>query len=109
MYNVLHPLYPKLAITTTGTVVVSQTLTVGTAASAFSTTFNTMSNLVMFDVQGYAVRVRFDGTDPTATVGHYLPAATAYTWDKDMAARAKFIRDTTSTGNATIFLTECAG
>jgi len=105
-FSIIHPLYPKLAITTSGTVVAHQSLTVGTAASAFATTFNVNTNLVTFDVQGFAVRVRFDATAPTATVGHYLPVQTAYTWDKDMAARAQFIRDTTATGDATIFVTE---
>ena len=54
-------------------------------------------------MQGYAVRVRWDGTDPTATVGHYLPASSGYTWDVDQFNAAKFIRDTAAAGDATVF------
>lgn len=105
-FNIRHPLYPQLSITTSGAVVAHQTLTVGTAASAFATIFNVNTNLVSFDVQVSDVRVRFDATPPTATVGHILPAGTAYTWDKDQAARAQFIRDTSASADAEIFVSE---
>lgn len=108
-FNILHPLYPKLSMTTSGVVVPHQSLTVGTAASGFSETLNTNTNLVSFDVQVSDVRVRFDATAPTSTVGHILPVGTAYTWDKDQAARARFIRSSTATADAIIFLSEYAG
>ena len=108
-FNILHPLYPKLSINTSGNVVPHQSLTVSTVAIAFATAFNSNTNLVSFDVQGSDVRVRFDGTNPTSTVGHILPAGTAYTWDKDQAARAIFIRDTSASADATLFVSEYAG
>lgn len=84
----------------------SQSLTVSTAAVAFGTTFADTTNQVTFDIQGVDVRARWDGTDPSGTVGHILPAGTAYTWDKAMAAAAKFIRISTASSDATIFLSE---
>lgn len=91
----------------TGSPVASQSLTVSTAAVAATgytgSTAVSGVNLVTFDVQTSDVRVRWDGTDPTSTVGHVLPAGTAYTWDVDQYNAAKFIRDTAASGDATIF------
>mgnify|MGYP003656647526 CR=1 FL=1 len=90
-----------------GSPVASQSLTVSTAAVAptgyTSSTAVGNNSVVVFDVQGYAVRVRWDGTDPTSTVGHYLPAIAGYTWDVDQFNAAKFIRDTAAAGDATVF------
>lgn len=88
------------------TAVASQSLTVSTAAVPFGTAFNAASELVTFDIQGVDIRARWDGTDPTGTVGHILPAGTAYTWNKSMAASATFIRISTASSDATIFLSE---
>lgn len=109
MYNVLHPLYPKRAMATTGSPVASQSITVSTSAIGYTTLPNANSNLVTFDVQDNDVRVRWDGVDPTGTVGHILPAGTAYTWDKDQFIAAKFIRISTASADAIIFASEHAG
>lgn len=106
MYSQVHALYPKRAMSS-GSPVASQSLSVTVAAAAF-TGFTASTavggvTMVTFDIQDYDVRARWDGTDPTSTVGHVLPASTAYTWDVDQFNAAKFIRDTSATGNATIF------
>lgn len=106
MFSQINVLYPKRAVTSAGSAIASQSLTVSTAAVAFSTTFNDVTQLVTFDIQGVDVRCRWDGTDPTGTVGHILPGGTAYTWDAAQAAAAKFIRISTATSDATIFLSE---
>lgn len=102
-----HALYPKRAMNSAGTPIASQSLTVSTAAVAPTgyTGSSAVGNnsVVTFDVQAYAVRVRWDGTDPTSTVGHYLPASSGYTWDVDQFNAAKFIRDTAAVGDATVF------
>lgn len=106
--SIQHPLYPKPAFDETGTIIASQSTTVtgaAAAATAFSrgpTPVTGGYDLVTFDVQGGAVRVRWGGTAPTATVGHFLPANSAYTWDAAMFANSLFILDT-SAASATIF------
>jgi hypothetical protein len=101
-YDITHPIYPMCAIGTSG-IIASQSITVSTAAIGIGTAFDpTVVKTVTFDVQDQGVRVRFD-TDPTSTVGHILPASTAYEWDVARFNRAKFIRISTATGDATIF------
>ena len=90
-----------------GSPVASQSLTVSTAAVAptgytASPAVNGV-NYVTFDVQTNAVRVRWDGTDPTGTVGHILAASTAYTWSVAQFNAAKFIRISTASADAVIF------
>lgn len=104
-FNILNPLYPKRSMSG-GTAVASQSLTVSTAAVGFGTAFNSKTELIVFDVQANDVRVRWDGTDPTSTVGHILPAGTAYAWTVSQAAAAKFIRISTASADATIFASE---
>jgi len=113
-YNVLNPLFPQRAVDNTGTPVASQSTAVSTAAVAatgYTATpgGTTHVQLVTFDVQGADVRVRWDGTDPTATVGHYLQAGSSYTWQASMYNAAKFIRDTSATQDATIFASPLNG
>ena len=101
-----HVSYPKRAMTGS-TATASQSLTVSTAAIAATgyTGSSGVNNnsLVVFDVQTSNVRVRWDGTDPTSTVGHLLYVGSAYTWDVDQFNAAKFIRDTAATADAVIF------
>lgn len=104
-YNAQHPLYPQRSFNSSGAVA-SQSLSVSTSSVGFGTTFHVNTKLVTFDVQDQDIRCRWDGTDPTGTVGHLLVAGSSYTWDKDMAAAAKFIRKSTATANATIFASE---
>ncbi len=107
-FSILHPLFPKAAFDSTGTIVASASTTVsGTAAlaTAFTTTPNPSVggfDLVTFDIKGGGVRVRWDGVSPTSTVGHYLPDQSAYTWDGAMFNSAKFILDSAAS-TAVIF------
>jgi hypothetical protein len=101
--NVAYPFRAMIA----GSPVASQSLTVSTAAVApagytVSPDVNGV-NYVTFDVQTNSVRVRWDGTDPTGTVGHVLYAGSAYTWAASQFNASKFIRISTATADAVIF------
>jgi hypothetical protein len=99
--------FPKRAMNSGGTETASQSLTVSTAAVSPTgyTGSSAVDNnsVVVFDVQTSNVRVRWDGTSPTSTVGHLLYVGSAYTWDVDQFNAAKFIRDTAATADAVIF------
>lgn len=86
-----------------GATIPSQTLTVSTAAVTFTDFEIPATQLVVFDVVGYNVRARWDGTAPTSTIGHKLLADFAYQWPAAMFNAASFIRDTGATGDATVF------
>lgn len=86
----------------------AQSLTVSTAAVSPTGYTNAVSGtspvqLVSFDIQDNHVRVRWDGTSPTGTVGTILYAGTNYTWDVSQYNAAKFIRISTAAADATIF------
>tara|TARA_Y100000114_G_C11700874_1_gene298364 strand:- start:89 stop:406 length:318 start_codon:yes stop_codon:yes gene_type:complete len=83
-------LYPK---PTTG--VTDQTLTVDATAGGvqFGTAFNSLTRYIVLDVQTADVRVTYDDSAPTTTNGHILFAGRSYTWAKETASAAKFIRD----------------
>lgn len=107
MFSGINVLYPKRSITGT-TPVPAQSLTVSTVAVAATgytaaTSGTSPVQLVTFDVQTSNIRVRWDGTDPTSTVGTLLYAGTNYTWNVAQYDAAKFIRDTAATSDATIF------
>jgi hypothetical protein len=97
MNNAVHALYPMRAMLRTGLPVASQTLTVSTSAVAFTGFTPAVAGgngvtLVTFDVQSNPVVARWDGTDPTASVGHTLASGASYTWDVAQFNAAKFIR-----------------
>ena len=48
--------------------------------------------VVMLSVHAAAVRVRFDGVDPTATTGHLIPNGSFMVWPLATARKARFIR-----------------
>lgn len=100
--------YPTPAIRN-GTAVASQSTTVSSAAVAATGFTATPAvdgvDLVILDIQANSVRVRFDGTDPSGTVGHILAAGTNYTWAAQLYNVAKFIRISTASADATIFAT----
>ena len=48
--------------------------------------------VVMLSVHGAAVRVRFDGQEPTATTGHLIPTGSFMVWPLATARKARFIR-----------------
>lgn len=107
MFSGVNILYPKRSITGT-TPVAAQSLTVSTAAVAATgytaaTSGTSPVQFVAFDVQDQDIRVRWDGTDPTSTVGTILYAGTNYTWNVAQYDAAKFIRKSTATGDAVIF------
>ena len=103
MNSQINVLYPKRAFNASSAVA-SQSIAVSTTAIGVTTAFSTPPvEMVTFDVQDQDVRVRWDGTDPTSTVGHVLPASTAYTWTVSQFNAAKFIRDTSATGDAVVF------
>ena len=81
-------LYPK---PTPG--VTDQSLAVADSAVQFGTAFNSLTKYVVLDVQTADVRVTYDGSDPTTSNGHILFAGRSYTWSKEAAAAAKFIRN----------------
>lgn len=86
-----------------GAVIASQTLTVSTASVSFTAFSTPETDEVVFDVVTSAVRVRWDGTAPTSTVGHKLLPGRSYQWKVRMFNASKFIRDTTASSDATIF------
>lgn len=107
MYSGTSLFFPRRAITGT-TPVAAQSLTVSTAVVSPTGYTNVVAggggvSFVMFDVQTSNVRVRFDGTNPTSTVGTLLYVGTNYTWNVDLWNNAKFIRDTGASADATLF------
>lgn len=96
------PLTPYRA-RTTGTVIASQTLTVSTNAVSFTAFSVPDTDYVVFDVVTSPVRVRWDGTAPTATVGHKLVAGQSYQFEVQMFNACQFIRDTSASVDATVF------
>lgn len=86
--------------------VTDQRLTVDDTAGGvqFATAFNEKTRQVMFDVQDYDVMCTIDGSAPTTTNGHKLTAGSRFTWSKEMATAAKFIRLTAN--SATIHASE---
>lgn len=114
-YNIDKALYPQPAFFNSSPIA-SQSTTVSTVSVAatgytneVTSTTNNGVNFVTFDVQTSAVRVRWDGTDPTSTVGHYLPVQGAYTWTVSQYNSAKWIRDTAATADAVIFASPFCG
>tara|TARA_R110002072_G_scaffold220939_1_gene378180 strand:- start:841 stop:1155 length:315 start_codon:yes stop_codon:yes gene_type:complete len=75
-----------------------------TAGGVQFSAFNSLTKYVVLDVQGADVRVTYDDSAPTTTNGHILYAGRSYTWSKQAAVAAKFIRDTSVT--AGIFASE---
>lgn len=79
----------------------AQSLTVSSSAVAL-VAFTAATTHVLITINSNDVSVRFDGVDPTSSVGHFLKAGQRFVWRKGLAAAAKFI----ATGsNATVFAT----
>ena len=68
---------------------VGQELAVGGTAVSPAALGTQVTHCVV-NVKTGAVRVTFDGTDPDATVGTYLPAGTVLWLSKEAATAAKF-------------------
>jgi len=54
--------------------------------------FNSLTKYIAFDVQDADVFMTFDGSAPTTSNGHKLFAGRSYTFSKEAAVKAKFIR-----------------
>lgn len=107
MYSGVNLFYPKRAMSG-GNPIAAQSTTVSTVSISATgypdaTTGSSPVQFVAFDIQDNNVRVRWDGTAPTSTVGTILYAGTNYTWNVTQYNSAKFIRISTASADATIF------
>lgn len=59
-----------------------------------ATLFGSVAREVVWNVQTADVIVTFDGTNPTTSHGHLLPAGASGTWSVETATAAKFLRAT---------------
>lgn len=89
--------------TTSGDIIASQTLTVSTTSVSAPVFATPDTRWVLFEVITSNVRVRWDGTAPTSTLGHLLFVNYGYLWPVNMFSGAKFIRDSGASVDATIF------
>ena len=80
-------LYPRPVPGTSG-----ESLSVSDSVVDFTTTYDRLTRYVVLDVQDGDVYCTFDGSNPSSTNGHKLYAGQSYTWSKDAASFAKFIR-----------------
>ena len=100
----LNNLFPKPS-TASGSPVSDQRLTVdATAGGVQFAAFNLITQMIVLDVQDADVMCTFDTSAPTSSNGHRLYQGNSYTWSKDAAARAKFIRQGST--SATIHASE---
>lgn len=67
--------------------------TVGIAASQPVAGLAAETTHVLITVDGADIRVRFDGTAPTGSVGHLISSGTSMLWTRGIAESAKMIRD----------------
>lgn len=67
-------------------------LAVSTSAVALTGPFAGSITHVYVTVGAQPVRVTFDGSDPTASNGHYWPAGREAVLNRSLATAAKFIR-----------------
>lgn len=84
----------------------SRTFTVSTSVVAAVTADSLaipVSPFVLVEVQVAGVSVRFDGVDPTASVGHQYASGTREVWTAVRWNAARFIRSGAS--DATVFAT----
>jgi hypothetical protein len=70
-----------------------QRLTVDDTVRQF-TAFDAETSAVYWTSEDAPCRVTFDGSDPTTTNGHIIPAGASGTWSVALAAAARFIRNT---------------
>jgi hypothetical protein len=86
----------KLSITT-GNVVPT--------AATYAPASQPPASAAMLSIEGFDIRVRFDGTNPDSTTGALLAAGGIYEINGVRnISQLKMTRDTTATGNATVFL-----
>jgi len=73
-----------------------QNYTISAVASNPMSALGSNTTHALVTIEDADVRVRFDGTDPTASEGHLLQAPFAALWSKALAEAAKFIRATST-------------
>lgn len=96
MYNQLY-LVPTPGAT-------DERLAVSTGAVQLtSASWNEKTRAVMLDIQTDNVMMTIDGSTPTANNGHDLIAGEKYTFHRELAKAAKFIR---KTGDAVVHASE---
>lgn len=79
--------------------VADQALTVDATIGGVSfAAFNAASNSVFWTLDAAQCRFTLDGSAPTATNGHVINPGDSGTWPKALAATAKFIRTTATSG-----------
>lgn len=80
-----------------------QTITVSTIAIGLTVATIDRDEEALVTVETQPVRFRFDGTDPTSTVGHLLAANDILKLNsRDQLSRVRFIRSSAATGDATL-------
>lgn len=90
-------LYPK-----PNDVFASQTITVAGTTVSFADNFDYKTDSCFFSVQTAPVIVTFDGTTPTSSNGHVLPAGYVG-WFSTLALRvAKFVRSGATSATVTM-------
>lgn len=83
-----------------------ETITVSTSVVGLSSMKYPGRGKVLITIASQPIRLRYDGGNPTSTVGHYFDAGTTINIDgQDNLQNIKFIRDTTATGDATVSVT----
>jgi len=78
-----------------------------TGAASTLTSMTGSPTHVLVTVEGASCRIRFDGTDPTASVGHFFEVGASAVWSAQTYAAAKAIR--TGAVDATIFASPFVG
>jgi hypothetical protein len=81
-----------------------QALTVSTNAVALTIPAG-MVTYAWIEVQDQPIRVRVDGTAPTATVGHYYVPGQTDVLNEQELRRLQAIRDTAAGSDATLLIT----
>ena len=88
-----------------GDLVQDREVAVGDAAGAMIVAaLHANTDYVLWTLTGADARVRFDGRDPTGTVGHFIENGDWGIWSRRRAESAKWIRDDTT--NAELQITE---
>lgn len=96
-YANINNLYTKPARNSSG-LIAGQRLTVDNTAGGVSLTAITDANVITVEIQVLTndVYCTFDGTTPSSSNGFLLYVGQVFTWSKDRANTAKFIRVTSN-------------
>lgn len=81
------------------------TVSTGLAAGDFSNTGGFSANAVVLTVEAFPVRIRLDGTAPTAAIGHSLAVGSVTVISGEDAMRALRLIDTAAGASTVRFTT----